>query len=130
MPSRARVALLGLAVGIVLADSSVVTIALPKILTRYDVGIETLTWALTSFNLALALAALPAAFAARRRPVPAFAAGVVVFAAASLVAAFAPSFNVLVAGRTLQGLAGAAVVTSALGLLADACEGDAPAARF
>jgi MFS family permease len=128
--TRARVALLGLAVGIVLADSSVVTIALPKILTRYDVGIETLTWALTSFNLALALAALPAAFAARRRPVPAFAAGVVVFAAASLVAAFAPSFNVLVAGRTLQGLAGAAVVTSALGLLADACEGDASAARI
>lgn len=130
MPPRTRTALLGLAVGIVLADSSVVTIALPNILTRYDVGIETLTWALTSFNLALALAALPAALAARRRPVPTFATGVVVFAAASLVSAFAPSFGVLVAGRTLQGIAGAAIVTSALGLLADATGGDTHAARI
>lgn len=130
MSPRTRTALLGLAVGIVLADSSVVTIALPNILTRYDVGIETLTWALTSFNLALALAALPAAFAARRRPVPAFATGVVVFAAASLLSAFAPSFGVLVAGRTLQGIAGAAIVTSALRLLADAAGGDTHAARI
>ena len=130
LPTGVRVALLGLAVGIVLADSSVVTIALPNILTRYDVGIETLTWALTSFNLALALAALPAAFAARRRPVPVFGAGAVVFAVASLVSAFAPSFGVLVAGRTAQGVAGAAVVTSALGLLADVTDGDAPAARI
>ena len=68
MPARTRIALLGLSVGIVLADSSVVTIALPEILAQYDVEIQTLAWALTSFNLALALAALPAAFVARRRP--------------------------------------------------------------
>ena len=55
MPARTRIALLGLSVGIVLADSSVVTIALPEILAKYDVEIETLAWALTSFNLALAL---------------------------------------------------------------------------
>jgi MFS family permease len=127
---RIRIGLLGLAVGIVLADSSVVTIALPEILARYDVEIETLAWALTSFNLALAAAALPAAFAARRRPTAVFAVGTVAFATASLVAAFAPSFDVLVGARTVQGAAGAAVVCAALGLLAAETGADAPAARI
>ena len=83
---RTPIALLGLAVGIVLADSSVVTIALPEILARYDVELATLAWVLISFNLALALSALPAAFAARRRPALVFGLGIVVFAAASTVA--------------------------------------------
>jgi MFS family permease len=127
---RIRIVLLGLAVGIVLADSSVVTIALPEILGQYDVEIETLAWALTSFNLALALSALPAAFAARRRPLPVFAVGTVVFAAASVTCALAPSFGVLVGARTVQGIAGAAVVCAALGLLAGVTGADAPAARI
>jgi MFS family permease len=130
LPPRIRIALFGLGVAIVLADSSVVTIALPEILARYDVEIETLAWALTSFNLTLALAALPAAFVARRRPVPGFAVGVVTFAAASLACAVAPSFGVLVAARAVQGIAGAAVVCSALGLLAGATGAEAPAARI
>ena len=120
MSARGRIVLLGPAVGVVLADSSVVTIALPEILARYHVEIATLAWALTSFNLALALAALPAAFVARRRPVPVFALGVVVFAAAALVCAFAPSFGWLVGARSVQGVAGAAVVCAALDLLSDA----------
>ena len=121
--------MLGLSVGIVLADSSVVTIALPEILARYGVELSTLAWALTSYNLALALAALPAAFLARRRPVPVFAAGIVVFAAASLTCAFASSFDLLVGARAVQGAAGAAIVCSALDLLGEAAGGDAPAAR-
>ena len=112
-----------------LADSSVVTIALPEILARFDVELATLAWALTSYNLALALAALPAAYLARRRPIPVYAAGIVLFAAASLVCAFASSFDLLVAARAAQGVAGAAVVCAALGLLAEAAGGDAPAAR-
>jgi MFS family permease len=59
-----------------------------------------------------------------------FAAGVVVFAAASLLCAFASSFGLLVAGRTVQGVAGAAVVCAALGLLAEVTGADAPAARI
>ena len=128
--ARFRIALLGAAVGIVLADSSVVTIALPEILGRYDVEIETLAWALTSFNLALALSALPAAFLARRRPKAVFVAGTAVFAVASLTCALAPSFGVLVAARTVQGIAGAGVVCAALALLAAATGADARAARI
>jgi predicted MFS family arabinose efflux permease len=129
MIARARVPLLGLAVGVVLADSSVVTLALPEMLARYEVEVQTLAWVLTSFNLALAVSALPAAYVARRRPVPVFALGVVVFAAAALVCAFAPSFNVLVASRSVQGVAGAAAVCAALDLLSQATGADAPAAR-
>jgi MFS family permease len=117
MEGRVRAALLGLAVGLVLADSSVVTIALPRILGQFDVELSTLSWALTSYNLALALAALPAAFLAARRPVPVFAAGTVVFAGASLACALATSFGVLVAARTVQGIGGAAIAGAALALL-------------
>ena len=126
---RIATALLGLSVGIVLADSSVVTIALPEILARYHVELATLAWVLTSFNLALALSALPAAFVARRRPVPVFGLGTVVFAAASLVCALSPSFGMLVAGRAVQGVAGAAVVCAALDLLSHATGADASAAH-
>jgi MFS family permease len=106
-----------------------VTIALPEVLAQFDVEIATLAWALTSFNLALALAALPAAYAARRRPAPLFALGVAVFAAASLACALAPSFGVLVAGRSVQGVAGAAVVCSALDLLVRGAEDAGRAVR-
>jgi MFS family permease len=130
MEARTRVALLGLSVGVVLADSSVVTLALPEILARYEVEVGAVAWALTSFNLGLALAAVPIAFAARRRPPAVFAVGTVVFSAASLACAFAPSFAALVTARGVQGVAGAAVVCAALDLLGQATGGDARAARI
>jgi MFS family permease len=117
LQARTRIALLGLSVGVVLADSSVVTIALPEILAHFDVEIATLSWALTSYNLALALAALPAALLARRWATPVFGVGIAAFAAASIWCALAPSFGVLVAARTVQGVAGAAIVCAALVLL-------------
>jgi MFS family permease len=126
---RPRVVLLGLTVGIVLADSSVVTLALPRILADYDVEVGTLAWVLTSFNLALALASVPAAFAARRWAAPVFGAGTVVFFAASLACAFAPSIDVLIGARAAQGVAGAALVCAALDLLSEAAGDDARAAR-
>jgi MFS family permease len=126
---RPHVILLGLTVGIALADSSVVTLALPRILADYDVSIGTLSWVLTSYNLALALAAVPAAFLARRQPTLVFAIGIVVFACASLLCAFAPTIEVLIAARAVQGMAGAAVVCASLDLLSQAAGGDRPAAR-
>ena len=112
-----------------LADSSVVTVALPKILIRYDVEVATLAWALVSFNLALALAAIPAASVARRHPREVFGVATVVLAAASLGCALAPSFGVFVALRAAQGVAGAAVVCAALDLLSEATGDEASAAR-
>ena len=82
MSTRTRKALVGLGIGLALADSSVVTLALPDILRQFDVEIPTVAWVLTSYNLWLALAAVPAAYVARRRPVPVFAGGLEVNGAA------------------------------------------------
>ena len=112
-----RTGLLAVGVGLALADSSIVTLALPDILGHFDVGITSVAWVLTSFNLVLALVAVPAAYVSRRRPREAFALGVVVFAAASLTCGLAPSFDVLVGARCIQALGAALVVTAALDLL-------------
>src|SRR4051794_17151659 len=52
--------LLALAVGLVLADSSVVTLALPEILREFDASVGAVAWVLIAFNVALAAAAVPA----------------------------------------------------------------------
>jgi MFS family permease len=124
-----RSGLLGLAVGLALADSSIVTLALPEILGRFDVGITTVAWVLTSFNLVLALVAVPAALLARRGPRRAFLAGALVFAAASLACGLAPSFELLVAARCVQAVGAAFVVVSALDLLTETTGSGARAAH-
>ena len=96
--------LLALAVGLVLADSSVVTLALPAILREFDSTVNAVAWVLIAFNLALALLALTGARVARGRARTVFVVSVVLFAAASAVCALAPSLGVLIAARTAQGL--------------------------
>jgi MFS family permease len=125
-----RARLLGVAVGLALADSSIVTLALPEILGEFDVAITSVAWVLTSFNLVLALLAVPAAYVSRRRPRDAFVVGSVVFAGASLACGLAPSFDVLVGARCVQAVGAALVVTAALDLLAQVQGGDEPALRI
>jgi MFS family permease len=124
-----RARLLGVAVGLALADSSIVTLALPEILGQFDVAITSVAWVLTSFNLVLALLAVPAAYVSRRRPREAFVSGSLVFAAASLACGLAPSFEVLVGARCVQAVGAALVVTAALDLLARVQGGDEQALR-
>src|SRR5918996_1937687 len=124
-----RSGMLGLAIGLALADSSIVTLALPEILRQFDVEITTVAWVLTSYNLALALVALPAAYVARRRPGRAFLVGTALFAAASLACGLAPAFEVLVGARCVQAVGAALLVTSALDLLTQAARDDTRAAR-
>jgi len=121
--------LLGVAVGLALADSAIVTLALPEILGQFDVAITSVAWVLTSFNLVLAAVAVPAAYVSRRRPRDAFVVGVLVFAAASLTCGLAPSFEVLVAARCVQALGAALIVTAALHLLSQVEGSDERALR-
>ena len=117
MGARSRRNLVGLGIALALADSSVVTLALPDILRRFEVEIPEVAWVLISYNLVLAATAVPAAYLARRRPVPAFVVGTLVFAAASLACGLATSFGVLVGARCGQAVGGALLVCAALDLL-------------
>jgi len=73
---------------------------------------------LISFNLVMALAALPAAHLARRvGPGRAAAVGLAVFAGASLACAVSDQLSTLIAARCVQALGGALAVTAVLELL-------------
>ena len=74
---------LALTVGVVLADSSIVTLALPSILREYDATVFGVSWVLTAFNIVLALLILPGVRIARRAPRVGWAAGLAIFVGAS-----------------------------------------------
>lgn len=117
-------------VGLVLADSSVVILALPAIYREFGAEVADVAWVITSFNLALAVAAVPAAALVPRIGAERLCAfGLAGFAAASLTCALAPSLSVLIGARAVQGLAGAAAVCAALELLPAVTGGEREAAR-
>ncbi len=73
---------------------------------------------LVSFNLVMALTAVPAALLARRvGPGRAAAVGLAVFAGASLACALSDQLSTLIAARCVQALGGAAAVTAVLELM-------------
>ena len=73
---------------------------------------------LISFNLVMALAAVPAALLARRvGPGRSAAVGLAVFAGAGLACGIAEELSTLIAARCVQALGGAVAVTAALELL-------------
>ena len=118
-----------MAVGLVLADSSVVVLALPEIYRDLDVSVAAVTWVLVAFNLVLALAALPAAQAARRLgPARVTCAGLAVFALASLACGLASGIELLLAARCVQAIGGAAALCAALELLPSVTGSEAGAA--
>jgi MFS family permease len=116
--SRPRIAALAIAVGLVLADSSIVVLALPEIYRELDTSVAGVTWVLISFNLVMALAAVPAAHLARRiGPGRAAAMGLAVFAGAGLACGLAAELSTLIAARCVQALGGAIAITAVLELL-------------
>jgi MFS family permease len=128
--SRTRLAALGLAVGLVLADSSIVVLALPEIYRSLDVSVNGVVWVLVAFNLVLAICAVPAAVVARRAgPARATVAGLTVFGLAGLACGLAPSLAALLAARCVQAVGGAAAVCGALELLPAELGSERQAAR-
>ena len=123
-------AALALAVGLVLADSSVVVLALPDIYRELDVSVSTVVWVLIAFNLVLAAAAVPAAhLAGAAGPARLTVAGLGLFAAASLACGLAPGIEVLIGARCLQALGGAAAVCASLELMPAVYGAERTAAR-
>ena len=114
----AVVAALSLAVAVVLGDAGVVTLALPEILRDFGATVWGVAWVLISFNLVLALAAIPAArLYVRRDPVSPMVAGLLVFATATTLCAVTRSLGVLIAARAMQAAGGAVVIVGSLELL-------------
>src|SRR4051812_12315038 len=113
-----RLALLCVAQFVVVLDVTIVAIALPAI--RRDLGFDPagLQWVLSAYTLTfgggLLLAGRVADLYGRQR---AFRAGLLVFAAASLACALAPSAGALISARAVQGMGAALVAPSALALL-------------
>jgi predicted MFS family arabinose efflux permease len=102
----------------VLADSAIVTLALPEILRELGTSVSQVAWVLMAYNLVLALAAVPAArWCGRGDAARACVSGLVVVALASAACALAPSLGVLLAARVAQALGGAVVVVASLELL-------------
>jgi MFS family permease len=96
----------------------VVVLALPQIYRELDTSVAGVTWVLVSFNLVMALVAVPAALVARRvGPGRAAAFGLAIFAGAGLACGLSDNLTTLIAARCLQAVGGAAAVTAALELL-------------
>lgn len=115
-----RLGALAAAVALVLADSSVVVLALPNVLGTFSTSIARVAWVLVAFNLVLALAAVPTAWLSRRvgaRSV--MVAGLLVLGISSAACAAAGSIDQLIGARCAQAVGAAAVVGAALELLTE-----------
>lgn len=112
---HAKALLLAVTVGLVLADSAIVTLALPEILHHLDATVGEVAWVLIAYNLVLALGAVPAAMAFSRAQPRVFSAiGIAVFAGASAWCAFADSIEVLIIARCVQAVGGALALVGCL----------------
>ncbi|MDD5220264.1 MAG: MFS transporter [Candidatus Bipolaricaulis sp.] len=121
--SRARFVLVVASLAIFLAGltGSSLNIALPSIGREFGVGAVAIGWATTAYLLAVAVGLLPLGrLADLRGRSRAFTAGAVVFTAASLLCALAPSYRFLVGARALQGLGGAILVSTSTALVCSA----------
>src|SRR5215510_1521541 len=107
-----------LAYFLVILDATVVTVALPSIGADLGGGVSGLEWVVDGYTLAFAALLLTGGgladrLGARRL----FAAGLIVFAAASALCALAPSTTALVLARVIQGCGAALMVPASLALI-------------
>lgn len=106
------------AAGLVLADASIVTLALPELLTALDTTVEGVAAVIAVYTLVLALALLPAERLMRRVGASTLgAAGFVLFGLASAVCAGADALAPLLVARGVQALGGAAGLVAAFTLI-------------
>src|SRR5262249_25197925 len=108
----------GLASFLVALDALVVSTALPAIRDELHASLGQLEWTINAYVLTFAVLLMTAAalgdrFGRRRL----FAAGLALFAAASVACALAPNVGWLIAGRAVQGAGPAFVLPLALALL-------------
>jgi EmrB/QacA subfamily drug resistance transporter len=115
-----------LASSLAFVDGSVVNVALPAIAEDLQAEAAGLQWVVNAYLLPLSALLLLGGGAGdkfgRRRL---FLAGIALFALASALCALAPSLDLLLAGRALQGVASAMLMPNSLALLGAAFAGEA-----
>ena len=115
---RAALAATVAASGMASLDATVVNLALPQIGEDLGAGISGVQWVLTSYLVALAsLILLAGALGDRYGRRRVFLVGTVWFTAASVLCGVAPSLEVLVLARVLQGIGGALLTPGSLAIL-------------
>lgn len=107
-------------------DGSVLNVALPAIGTAFRASTAEVQWVINAYLLPLsALLLLGGAMGDLYGRKLMLIAGIVLFAAASLLCALAPSLTIFLAGRALQGLGAAMLLPSSLAILGDTFRGEA-----
>jgi EmrB/QacA subfamily drug resistance transporter len=111
--------------GVVFLDGTIVNVALPAIRASLHGGLAEQQWIVEAYLLALGSLLLVGGslgdLFGRRRV---FSLGLIGFGACSLLCALAPSSELLIAARGVQGIAGALLVPSTLALIMDTFPGD------
>src|ERR687887_1854205 len=105
----------------VVLDSVVVIVALPRMQLDLHVGLASLQWTLNAYNIAFAAGIITAAAVGDRygrRLI--FNSGLTLFTLASAACALAPNASELIVARTVQGLAGAVILPLSLTILTTA----------
>jgi EmrB/QacA subfamily drug resistance transporter len=115
---RAIVAVAALGTMLLPLNSTMVAVALPDIVRGLDASVATSAWLVSGYLIAQAsLQPLSGKLGDRLGRRPLIVCGLASFGAASLGAALAPTFAVLIVFRVLQAAAGALVFPNALGLI-------------
>lgn len=122
-PARLLLTLACVAVAFAAADTYVVVLALPEMMTGVGIGIDELQRAapvVSGFLLGyVAMLPLIGRIADLRGRVPVLVGSLVLFALGSLVTALSYDLSSMVAGRFLQGVGGGGLVPATLALVAD-----------
>ena len=128
MTRQQRLTLIATILGstVVFLDGTVVNVALPAISEGLDVGLAGQQWVVEAYTLALVALLLVGGslgdqFGRRRI----FVIGLIAFGATSALCAIAPTAELLIGARALQGVAGALLVPGSLAIVAATFEGAA-----
>ncbi|WP_427886254.1 MFS transporter [Kribbella sp. GL6] len=104
--------------GMAFLDGTVVNVALPAMGKDLNADMAGLQWIVNGYMLMLAsLVLLSGSLGDRLGRRRTFVVGVIWFAAASVLCAFAPNLQVMIAGRVLQGIGGALLTPGSLAIL-------------
>ncbi|MEO8095372.1 MAG: MFS transporter, partial [Pseudolysinimonas sp.] len=109
---------ISIAVSLIIVDSTIVNVAIPSVVKDLDITSTQVQWVQESYTLVFAALLLVFGTLAdrfgRRRIL---LIGVVIFALSSVVAALAPSGELLIASRVVQGVGGAMILPATLSLI-------------